>query len=410
MYESEADRAGPVPSIEPLDPATDARTLALQRRVKELEARVLDLQRELEEARASVAIDVDLSDVARADASRDDPYELQRRVRHDPRDATTLHALHRAWLERGEVDRAWCVAHVLDWLGAAEPTEKRLYEERRGDALIRPKTPVSSEAWVRLLAHPDQEPTASAIFSVVAPAVLLGRVSNLRRDKKLPRFDETKRQDPAQSTVQAVRAFAWAAATLGMTTPPIYVDPEWDGGARLELAMPPVIRMGAHALSGRNAAELAFLVGRQLAWHRAENLVRLLVPEVPALEEVFLAALSIGNPGLPMNEKMRQLVVPIAQAIEPILEPAAVDRLRGHFLRFVEEGGRTNLQRWAHAVDRTAARAGLLLANDLSAAAAMLALEDPAHAGETMNDLVEFTTSDRYSRLRKQIGIAIAAS
>jgi hypothetical protein len=232
-------------------------------------------------------------------------------------------------------------------------------------------------------------------------------VANLRRDKKLPRFDEAQRQDPAQSTVQAVRAFAWAAATLGMTTPPIYVDPDWEGGARLELAMPPVIRMGAAALSGRTAPELAFLVGRQLAWHRAEHLVRLLVPEVPALEEVFLAALSIGNPGLPMNEKMRQLVVPIARAIEPILEPAAVDRLRGHFLRFVEEGGRTNLQRWALAVDRTAARAGLLLANDLRATATMLTREDAAHQEEAMNDLVEFATSERCARLRKQIGIAI---
>ena len=114
---------------------------------------------------------------------------------------------------------------------------------------------------------------------------------------------------------------------------------------------------------------------------------------------------------------MKQLVVPIANAIEPILEPAAVDRLRGHFLRFVEEGGRTNLQRWAVATDRTMARAGLLLANDLRSAHNVLSLEAATAKtaqGETapleakMDDLMSFVVSDRYAKLRRQLGIAIA--
>ena len=75
--------------------------------------------------------------------------------------------------------------------------------------------------------------------------------------------------------------------------------------------------------------------------------MRALIPGIADLEDIFLAALSIGNPGIPLNERAKQIVVPIAKAIEPILEPIAIDRLRGHFLRFVEEGGRTNLQRWA---------------------------------------------------------------
>ena len=135
--------------------------------------------------------------------------------------------------------------------------------------------------------------------------------------------------------------------------------------------------------------------------------VRTLIPSIADVEEVFLAALSIGNPGLPLSASVKQLVVPIARAIEPILEPSAVDRLRGHFLRFVEEGGRTNLHRWAASVHKTAARTGLLLSNDLAAAESVLAIEDPAHVEEKMNDLIVFATSDRYARLRKQLGIAV---
>jgi hypothetical protein len=135
--------------------------------------------------------------------------------------------------------------------------------------------------------------------------------------------------------------------------------------------------------------------------------VRLLIPDVRSLEDIFLAALSIGNPGLPLHANVKQLVVPIAQAIEPILEPAAIDRLRGQFLRFVEEGGRTNLQRWAAAVDKTCARAGLLLSNDLKAAHNVFAAEDAASADAKMDDLIAFAVSDRYAMLRKQMGIAV---
>ena len=102
----------------------------------------------------------------------------------------------------------------------------------------------------------------------------------------------------------------------------------------------------------------------------------------------------------------RDLVTP---AIEPVLEASSIDRLRGHFMRFIEEGGRTNLQRWAAAAERTGARAGLLLANDLGAAHAVLKLEDPATADSRMDDLLAFVTSDRYAKVRKQIGLAVAA-
>ena len=101
------------------------------------------------------------------------------------------------------------------------------------------------------------------------------------------------------------------------------------------------------ALSGRKAGELAFLAGRNLAMQREEHFVRLLFPTIQGLEDIFLAALSIGNPGLPLSAETRQRVVPISKAIEPILEARGIDRLRGCFLRFVEEGGRANLQRWA---------------------------------------------------------------
>jgi len=409
------DDEPPPATIMPLEPATDQRTMALERRIKFLEGRLVELERELEDARAHIHVEVDFSDVAgptaapttAKDVPDEDPAELARRVRHDPRDDGSLHALFRLYKKGGDVDRQWCVAQVLSYLGHANPEEQEIFGKHKEAALIRPTASVTGEAWRRLLFHPEEEPLVGEIFSVVVSAVLIGRLSALRRDKQLVKLDPARKQDPATTTVQAVRCFHWAAQILGMTSPPLYADPDYPAFVEMVPGVPPSSRIGAQALSGRSAAELAFLAGRHLACYREEHFVKLLVPSARGLEDIFLAALSIGNPGLPLSAHVKELVVPIAKAIEPVLEPASVDRLRGHFLRFVEEGGRTNLARWNTAVERTCSRAGLLLSNDLKSAHTVFTVEDPSHLAEKMDDLMSFVVSDRYAKLRRQIGIAI---
>ena len=395
-------------SLVPIEPPTDVRTKALERRVAFLESRIAELEKELEEARANVSVEVDLSGVQASPAAdvSVDPETLQRRLAHDPRDIETLRALYRAYGSAGDGDRQGCIAHALVYLGAATEAEKATFVAHRTDGLIKPARSLSPEAWRRFLFHPDEEVLTGEIFGVIVSAVLLGRVAALRRDKQLPALDPARKQDPAQSTLQAVRCFSWAASILGMRAPALYADPDYAGLVDMVPGVPPSTRLGQKSLAGRSPLELAFVAGRHLAWYREERFVRLLVPQIADLEDLFLAALIIGNPGIPLRADTKRRVSALGSAIEPLLEPVQIDRLRGAFLRFVEEGGRTNLQRWASAADRTAARAGLLLANDLRAAAAMLEAEDAGAARERIDDLLVFMASDRYANLRKQIGIA----
>lgn len=406
-----ADEAEPAASLSPLLPTTQS----LQTRVVALEARVRELEHELEEARANVAVDIDLSGVTAGDLAEDESVEdLARKLRHDPRDASLLHRLFHAAEIEGDADRRWCAAQVLVYLGSANEAERAAYASGKTEGLIRPTSGVEPTSWRRLLAHPDEEVLVGEIFSVVTGAVLLGRISALRHQRALPTLDPARRQEPATSTVQAVRCFSWAASLLGLPAPSLYADVDYAGAVEMVPGIPPVSRLGKAALSSRSASELAFIAGRHLAWYRAERFMRLLVPSIQDLEDVFLAALTIGNPGLPMSPGVKQRVAPIAAAIEPILEPPQVDRLRGHFLRFVEEGGRANLQRWSVSTEHTASRAGLLLANDLSAAEAMLEVELGSRQGGAeaaraqVDDLLVFLTSDRATKLRRQLGIAVA--
>ena len=398
-------------SLAPFAPATDPHTQALQRRIAFLENRVAELTRQLEEAQANVAVEVDFAGVDTTPAAEtEDLDEIYRRIRHAPREVESLRALFRAANRLGDVDRAYGAAHALTFLGAAHPDEQKLYESNRPEGLPRPTAALDRDAWKRLLFHPDEEVLAGEIFASVVPAVLLGRVAALRHQKALPVLDPQKRADPRTTTVQAARCFAWSASILGMPVPPLYTDPSYPGLVELLPGVPPASRIGKLALSGRSPDELAFVAGHHLSYYREEHFIRLLLPSLFDVEDVFLAALTIGNPGLPLSGDVKKRVGPIARALEPLLEAPQIDRLRGHFLRFVEEGGRTNLNRWTAAADRTACRAGLLLSGSLAAADRMLAESGAEDRESKVDDLIVFLSSDRWSMLRRRIGIAVAST
>ncbi|RYZ06698.1 MAG: hypothetical protein EOO73_15490 [Myxococcales bacterium] len=399
------------PSLAPLrvEAEGDAGRALLLKRVEVLEARVKELEEELRRAHAAVNVEVDLSDLEEhAEDAGEDPEEVWRRLRRNPTSAEGYRQLFRIHAARGDADAAFRASEALVALGAAGAEEREAFERGRAQTLIAPRGSISQAAWNDFLFHPEQELLTGQIFSLIAPAVLVGRVTSLRRDGKLHVPAPAAKQEVAKATITAVRAVPWAASILGLACPALYVDKERDSGFEHIPGVPPCTVIGKRALSGKTQLQQAFLVGRHLAWYRQEMYLKTLFSAVPDLEDLFLAALTIGNPGLPIAEDMKRRVAPIAQAIQPLLESPQVDSLRGCFLRFVEEGGRTNLQRWSAATDKTAARAGLLLCGDLGTALGVVQAEEGAH-GEIAKDLLWFSASDRYGKLRRQLGVAKAA-
>ena len=402
----------PLPSLEPIDvrAAGDAGREMLLTQIEQLRARVKELEAELRRVQAQVNVEVDLTDleITAADAS-EDPEAVWRRIRRDPTQADAVRALYRIYRARGELDKQWCVSQALVVLGVANEEERASYEKYRTTNLIAARASVSQRAWQEYLFHPEQEPLTGQIFALVAPAALIGRVSALRRQGQLHQPPPETLQDPSKATVTAVRAIPWAAALLGLAPPPVYLEKERDAGYEHIPAVPPVTVIGRQVLSGLSQTQHAFRIGRHISYYRQENFVKTLFSSVPDLEDLFLAALTVGNPGLPIAQDMKQRVGPVAKAIEAMLDANQTDALRACFLRFVEEGGRTNLQRWSQAVDKTACRAGLLLCNDALVACDTLTGEERGF-GELSKDLIAFTTSERYFALRHELGIAIGSN
>lgn len=388
----------------------DAGRALLLKRVEQLEARVKELEDELRRAQAAVNVEVDLTDLeSSVDYASEDAEEVWRRLRRNPTVSEGYRQLFRIQTAKGDLDAAFRASEALVALGVADADEKATFEHGRAQTLIAPRGSLSQAAWHDFLFHPEQELLTGQIFSLIAPAVLVGRVTALRRDGKLRQPAPESKQDTAKATVTAVRAVPWAAAILGLACPNLYVDKDRDAGFEHIPGVPPCTVIGKRVLSGKTQLEQAFLIGRHLTWYRQEMYLKTLFSSVADLEDLFLAALTIGNPGLPIAEDIKRRVTPIAQAIQPMLEAQHLDALRGCFLRFVEEGGRTNLQRWSAATDKTAARAGLVLCGDLGTALGLLQAEEGPQ-GELGKDLLWFSASDRYGKLRRQLGVAKTAA
>jgi hypothetical protein len=190
-----------------------------------------------------------------------------------------------------------------------------------------------------------------------------------------------------------------------MRTPTIYLAPDLDTGFEIVTAVPPATRLGRRMLQGQSTLKLAFVSGRHLAWYREEHFVCTLVPSVAYLEDIFLAALTLGAPELRLPEDVRARAAIIAGAMRPCLEAPQLARLGALVQRFLARGGPANLKRWARAAEWTACRTGLLLCGDLATAAGAVAPE--SRGAERVRQMDLFWASDDATQLRRLLGVAV---
>ncbi len=395
-------------SLQPIDvqAAGDEGRAMLLAQIERLNARIAELEEELREARSHINVEVDLSGLDDVVVDDEPLDRLRARIRRDPTNPKHFVSLFQACGRAGDSDGRFRAAQALVVLGSTDSTHRSVNDEHAPGGLITPERALTQENWHDQLYHPELEVVTSNILSLLTPAALVGRAASLKRDKKLPNLDASQKQELASTTIAGVRALGWAATVLGMPAPTVYADPSRDMGHVHVPSMPPFSLLGKRALGGLSLPAQAFLAGRHMTFYRAEFFAKVLFPGVQELEDLFLAGLLLGSPGLPIAAHLKARVKPLSDAVAPLLDGPKLDTLRAQFKTFVADGGRTNLLRWSESVDKTACRAGFLLCGDLAAAAKVLEKEEGAR-GPLLTDLLAFVASENIGELRQRLGIAV---
>ena len=353
-----------------------------------------------------------LAELAEQQGRYEDALESYRTLlAKDAMNVDAYRAMYNVFLTQQTYDQAWCVASVLAFLKRANEEELRFFEDWRPQDIPKVGGRLDNEAWVKLLFHEDEDLYIGKIFEAVALAALKAKIDALKAKKELPVLPEQFKQDPQTSTISFARAFWWAGEVLGIRAPALYARSDVPGGLVAVPNEPPASIAGQGVLQGLSALERAFVAGKHLAMYRGEHYIKTLFPTVTELTVLLFAAIKIVAPQTPAPKEYTTQAQATAQSLNKYLQPMQREQLKVIVNRFIKEGARANIKRWAQAVETTSARSGLLLAGDLDVAKKIIAAQaqipgDLAPA-ERIKELMLFTISGSYFTLRARLGIEI---
>jgi tetratricopeptide (TPR) repeat protein len=332
--------------------------------------------------------------------------EQQWLLKQDPYRVESYQALYRLYFEARQYDKAWCLASTLCFLKKADAEQQQYFEQYRGRGPIRPTSRLDDERWLKDLAHPDEDLVVSKIFSQVWPAILSMRGQTDANAGLAPKYQV----DPSTHTGAFPRTFGFVAQVLGIPTPRLFLRQDVAGGLTHLPVYPLASLCGSTLLTGFQPLDLMFIAARHLSDYRPEHYIRTLLPSNTELKTVLMAALRLANlvPGDPQIDQT-------AQGLRSKLQAPQIDAIGTLGRRFIQAGARTDVKKWLQGVELTACRAGFLVCNDLDTAARMVQALGPTgpvdlSPKEKVKELVLFSVSEEYFRLRQTLGIQIAIS
>jgi golgin subfamily B member 1 len=181
----------------------------------------------------------------------------------------------------------------------------------------------------------------------------------------------------------------------------------------------PSLLVGAPLIGKTDERELAFEVGKRMAYLRPERFVTLALGTLPKLEAAFSASVLAGGKNvmahngqpfstlLANNEEAQTLAKTLRQSVpRPLLEQVGElsNKLSGRV-------GNGLVSSWRTATDLTANRVGFVVSNDLETAAKAIATEGTALSNlsvkDRLRDLLSFAVSESYFNVRRHLGLHV---
>ena len=336
-----------------------------------------------------------------------------RMLRREPFKYDSYKALARIYKDTGQWDKYWCVCNALAFLRKADPDDLEFHEQYKPRGLVNAKTAMTADCWAKL-AHPDENRYISAIFGACEPSVAAMKAFP-HKDLGLKR--EERRQLQGDQLMFS-RLFVYTAQLLNVPLPDVYLrDDNKEADIQLANAIDkrelcPSLVVRPHLLQGKTEREVAFLLARKLTFMRPEYYLKALLPTNTELKVVVLSAIVMLQPRFPVPPNMVATVQQYLPEMQKRMSPHALEQLGAVVQRFIQATPEINLAKWGHAVDAVSHRAGFVVCGDLESSARAIAADPVVLDGPTIKDkvkeLVLFSISEEYFKVRAQMGFAIS--
>jgi hypothetical protein len=330
-------------------------------------------------------------------------------IEKEPHDAELYAELYDLFLRQRAFDKAWCAVNVLAQLREPTPEQARFHADYAPVPLGEVPGQIVEKAWSSHLLSAELDPSLTALFARMIPAVARMRYAALRPDQVV--YAVGRPFTPQHSRLyEAVRTtFVHAAEILHMA-PPELLAGEPSAAAPFTAALAPfgAVHVSAGAVEAR-ADALVYVIAKRLAEQRPELIARAFFPAVSDLASLLAALLRLSRQEFAKDAPGRALDANLAAA----LAPQERDALQQIVMHATGEGALSDVRRWSRAADLSSMRAGLLVCGDVAQARRGVLAEPPSAADlpprEKVGELYKFATSDLYADLRGAIGVAVRA-
>ncbi len=333
--------------------------------------------------------------------------EHQALINKNPYRVDSYKALRKLYFDHRQYDKAWCLCSTLAFLKKADTEEQQFFEQYRTRGSVRAQARLDNERWIKDLFHKEESIYIGKIFELVTRSVRAIKVQPIKA------FGLKKNQKrPVNDTLTFSKTFFYAAQVMNIpVVPDLYIQDDKPGGLNFAVTDPMASACGASLLSGYSPQDLLFMVTKHLAYYRPEHYIRWVLPTRGELKNLLLAAMKIGQPDFNLPKDKSGSLAQYVQALRQNLNPMETENLSKIVKKFIGSGEQADLKGWIKTVEITACRAGFLLANDLETAAKMIQAEtggvEEIPAKEKIKELVLFSISEQYFKLRETLGIVI---
>jgi hypothetical protein len=383
----------------------DRTALAAYEQAVALAPSSIDPELQLERRRKVLTLAMDLGD----DAVDKAIAQAQAIIATRPMEFATYHQLVELYSSASRRDAAHCVARALRFLKQANEKELELAGPGEPRFALARGT-ISRELWRSSLAHPSENLRLSELFGLIWPVVAA------REGQTHAHFgvDRDARENVSLQATGVVKFVAYACQILDVPVPDLFLRPVEVGGFAVaalsdgKMVYPTLIARAEAVGKGAPDGALAFRAGRAVTRVMPEHILASVMSSGAGLRDAVFGAIGISQPQVAIPAESRDRAKAYGDQLRRLLPPARFDTLKALCARLVEGGG-ADTKAWAEGVEYTAHRVGFLLADSLELAGRIITQDGVATVvpgKDLIKDLVTFSVSEGYLRLRKELKLA----
>lgn len=326
---------------------------------------------------------------------------LRRNIKDDPFNDIYYQYLFNIYLQQKKIDNAYVIARILRYFSKNNEDQKKVLAAFKGKGKLEWGIVLTKYHWDLIIHHRLKNQITDIFNAISSPMIqLYARPFKINLKEQL---DFNKQKNLFTSVYQMVSTF------LNMPSPKLFVK-QGVSGIEFVNVGEILLNVGYDIYNNNDDKTLLYAIGKSLTYLRPEFILPKIVTG-SVVTNIFLGVLNYVIPNMNIAGDVEQLMA-ITKHFEKQTAPETLESIRDVVEAFVRAKGSIDLNKWLNAVEFTGDRIAFMLTQDLEFLDSMFKREtigvlSKADFKMKMGDILNFSISDEYFTLRKELGLKV---